>query len=85
MRRLEGEHLAAFAHRRLDFREPRAATRGDHQLRGLVGDDAAVAAGIEHLAFERLAVKILGAAAAQAQRAPGAARRAYRLGQLLER
>jgi len=34
MRRLEGEHLAAFAHRRLDFRESRTATRGDHQLRG---------------------------------------------------
>jgi len=85
MRRLESEHLAALAHRRLDLREPGAATRGDHELRGLVRDDAAVAAGIEHLSIECLAVKILGAAATEAQRAPGAARRAYGLGQLLER
>ncbi len=85
MRRLESEHLAAFAHRRLDFGELRAAARGDHELGGLVGHDAVVAARIEHLAFERLAVEILGAAAAHSQRALRSSRIAHRFGQLLER
>jgi len=66
--RLEGEHLAALAHCGFDFCERRAATRRDDELRGLVGDDAGIAASVEHFAFERLAVEVLGAAAAQAQR-----------------
>ena len=84
MRRLESEHLAVLAHCSLDIGEPRAAAGGDHELRGLVGNDAAVAARIENLAFESVAVEVLGAAAAQAQRALRATRRAYRFGQLLE-
>jgi len=69
----------------LDFGELRAAARGDHEFRGLVGHDAVVAARIEHLAFERLAVEILGAAAAHSQRALRSSRIAHRFGQLLER
>src|SRR5213592_2454507 len=67
MRRLESEHLAALANGRLDLSESCAAAGGDHQLRGLVGDDAIVAARIVNLAFERLAVEVLGAAAAQSE------------------
>src|SRR6267143_1959190 len=63
MRRLESEHLAVLAHRSFDFVELRAAARGDHQLRGLVGDDARVSAGVEHFPFERLAVEVLAAVA----------------------
>src|SRR5436305_11085394 len=58
MRRLEGEHLPAFAHCRLGGGEPCAAARGDHELRGLVGNDAAVAARIENLALDRKSTRL---------------------------
>ena len=67
-RRLEREELPVACQQRLDFREPRAAARGDDELGGLVIDHAAVATEVEQRAFASLTVEILGARAAEAQR-----------------
>src|SRR4051794_8598982 len=68
MRRLEGEHLAFVAQRGFDFRERRAGAGGDHEFARLVIDDAAIAGDAQRLAAQRTAVKILGVAAADAER-----------------
>src|SRR5687767_4508928 len=81
MRRLERQALAVRLQCALKLGERRAAARRHDQLGRLVIDDAGVAARVEHLAARRVAVEILGAAAAQAQ---GAAERrsfANRLGE----
>ena len=49
--------------------ERRSGARGDHELGRLVVDDARVGARVEHVAARRLAVEVLRAAAADAQRA----------------
>jgi hypothetical protein len=68
VRRLAGEELSPCRQRRLQFGQRRAAARGDHQFGRLVVDDAGMAAGVEQLARQRPAVKILAAAATNAQR-----------------
>ena len=68
MRRLEGEHLALASERLLDLDQRRAAARGDHQLGGIVVDDAAMRSRVETFADEFLTIEILGAAADDAQR-----------------
>ncbi len=68
MRRLEREHLALRGHRGLELGQGRARPRGDDELRGIVVDDARARGGVEHLARGGLAVEILRAAAANAQR-----------------
>ncbi|ABA49505.1 hypothetical protein BURPS1710b_3344 [Burkholderia pseudomallei 1710b] len=73
MRRLERQHLAALGERRLELGERRARARGDDELGRVVRHDAVMRARIEDFPVERLAVPVLRAAAAYAQRA--AARR----------
>jgi hypothetical protein len=50
----------------------------------IVGDDAGMAAGVEDVALERLAVEILGAAAAQPQRRVALRRGAHHFGESLD-
>jgi hypothetical protein len=50
MRRLERQHLALLAQRLLDLGERRGRARRDHELGGLVCNDAAAGGHIEHLA-----------------------------------
>jgi hypothetical protein len=66
VRWLECQHLVAFRERGFDLDERCAGARRDDELGRIVGDDAAVRARIEDLAFQRLAVPVLGAAAADA-------------------
>jgi len=66
--RLEGETLAVRLEPFFQFRKRSAAASRHHQLGRLIRDDAAIAASIEDLAAQRIAVEVLGAAAAQAQR-----------------
>src|SRR5262249_43605401 len=73
MRRLERQELVVLPERLLEIDERSAAARGHHQLGRLVADDAGIAARVEDLAARRVAVEVLAAAAAQAER--GAARR----------
>src|SRR5438132_3862068 len=68
MRRLEGQHLALGGERALDLGEARACAHREHELLGLVRDDARVRRHVERIALARLAVEILAAAAADAQR-----------------
>ena len=59
MRRLEGEHLAMLGKRCFDVTQWRARSRGKHQLGGFVFDDAAICTGVDDIAIEPQAVKIL--------------------------
>src|SRR5450631_4569011 len=68
MRRLERQHLATLRKRVFDFREPRAAARGDDQLRRIIVADARVCVGGKNGAGELLAVEILAASTDDAQR-----------------
>jgi hypothetical protein len=68
MRRLEGQHLALFGQHRFEFRQPRAGARRHHQLGRIKGDDAGMPGRAEQFALRRVAVEILAAAAANAQR-----------------
>ena len=68
MRRLEGQHLAVRGEFVFELSQRRARTRSDHEFSGFVGDDAAYRGRIEDLAARRVAVEILGAAGANAER-----------------
>ena len=68
VRRLEGQALAVFGERGLQFGQRGAGAHRDHQLAGLVAGDAGEGAGVQYGAVQGLAVEILGAAAADAQR-----------------
>ncbi|CAM2144652.1 hypothetical protein PT2222_160115 [Paraburkholderia tropica] len=78
--RLERQHLAARRQCLFDLQQRRARARRDHQFGGIVGDDPAVRARVEHLAFERLAIPVFRAAAANTQRLAVGGRRANALG-----
>jgi len=67
MRRLERQALPALGQSRLELRQRRAGQRRDHQLGGLVAGDPGQRRRLQQLAFETLAVKVLAAAAADAQ------------------
>ena len=67
-RRLERQHLSGRARCLLDVVERRPGACGHHKLGRIVVDDAGVAARVEHVARDRLAVEILGAAAPDPQR-----------------
>ena len=82
--RLEGEHLLFLGERRLDLGERCAATRGNHQLRGIVVDDARVLRRVEGLAGKLLSVEILAAASGEAQRSPGGCRASHVLAPALD-
>jgi hypothetical protein len=64
---LKSQGLAVFGQLRFQLSQRRARAHGDDQLAGLVADDAAQGTHIQHLALQRLAVKILGAAPTDAQ------------------
>ena len=61
--RFEGEHLGALFERRLDLAQGGSAARGDHELGGLVADDAAVSADVQRAGLGRAPEKSLAAAA----------------------
>ena len=65
--RLERQALALRSQGGLQLRQRRAAAGGDHQFTGLIGGNAAVASGVQRLALQLLAVKILGASAQDTQ------------------
>jgi hypothetical protein len=67
VRRLEGQHLAAFRQRRFDVRQRRATARRDDKFGWLVIDDAGIGARVEDIALKLLSIPVLGAAAADAQ------------------
>ncbi len=83
MGRLAGQHLPGFIERGFQLGERRAGTHGDHQFGGVVADDAAVRAGVEHLPFDRTAEKGLAVAALDAQRRVGGERLVDLIQQLL--
>ena len=64
----EKQALPVVAQAFLELGKRSAATGGDDELGGFIGHDAGVATRVEDLSLERVAVEILGAAAAQAQR-----------------
>ena len=70
-RGLEGQLLAVLGQRGLDGVQGGPCAGGDHQLLGLVVDDAEVAADVQRLAGGGPAEERLGAAAAQVQRGGG--------------
>ena len=74
--RFAGDHLAFLAQGSLDMSEARTGAHGDDELGGVVIDNAFAGGRVEHIAGERLSVKILGAAAADAKRRAGSDRRA---------
>ncbi|MCY1512942.1 hypothetical protein D9M68_474220 [compost metagenome] len=85
--RLERQALALFSKRGLELGQRRAGTHGDDQFAGFVARDASERAQVEQLeqlAIRRLAVEVLGAAAAQAQRRGIGRGGAHALDDLLE-
>lgn len=84
MGRLEGQHLIMLGQGRFEFRERRAAARRDDELGRIVRDDAPVGARIEYLSLKGLAVPVLGAGAAQAQRPLVGSGGAYALRPMLD-
>jgi hypothetical protein len=73
MRRLECQALALFGQHGFQLCQRGAATRRHHQLTGLVADDAAVGAGVEHCVAGRGgAVKMFAVAALDTQCLPAA-------------
>ncbi len=83
MGRLAGQHLPGFIERGFQLGKRRAGTHGDHQFGGVVADDAAVRAGVEHLPFDRTAEKGFAVAALDAQRRVGGERLVDLIQQLL--
>ena len=84
MRWFERETLTARRQHLLHFRQRRARKHGDHQLGGLVADDARQPAYIERRAARRITVKMLGASAADIQGEFAVARLQYTMGQPLQ-
>ena len=69
MRRLKRQALALPVEHRFQLGQRRARTHGDHQFAGLVADDAAVGAGVQHIGAGRgFAIKRFAVAALDAQR-----------------
>jgi hypothetical protein len=68
VRWLKWQTLPLFSQRRFQGRQGCAGLDGDNQLTGLVAADARQAAGVQQLALQALAIKILGAATPNAQR-----------------
>ena len=64
---LEGQALAFFGQHGLQLGQGRARARRDDQLAGLIAHDAGECTGIEHLAAQRKAMKVLGAPTPDAQ------------------
>ena len=67
MRRLESQHLSVLRQHLLEHGQRRARAHGNDQLTRFVRDDSVQAPRVENVARERLAIKILGAAATNAQ------------------
>ena len=67
LRRLESQHLAFFGQHGLQLGQRRAALCRDVEFSRLIGNDAAVAGHIKHLASQHAAVEILAASATDAQ------------------
>src|SRR5262249_19202991 len=67
VRRLARQHLSTLRERLLDFRQPRAGSRGEHKLAWLIVHDTAVASHVQDLALQAVTIKVLGSAAADAQ------------------
>ena len=65
---LEGERLSLLRERRPHFGERGAAARGEHELGGLVGDDAPVRGDVEALRLGDAPQEVLGAAAGDRER-----------------
>src|SRR5262249_50982509 len=68
VRRLERQALVVLLQRLLDFDQRSTAACRNDELRRLIAHDSRVAAGVEKLAARLVAVEVLAAAAAQAQR-----------------
>ena len=68
--RLEREHLTPFVERGRHLRERRPAAGGEHELGGLVGDDAPVAGDVEMLRLGDASQELLGSAAGDGERSP---------------
>src|SRR6185295_693912 len=68
MRRIEGQELIFFLENFFQVEKRSAAPGRDHQLGRVVADDPGIAARIENLAARHVAVEVLAAATAQAQR-----------------
>lgn len=64
---LRRQALAFFGQYGLQIGQRRTGARRHHQFTGLIAHDAVEWAGVQHLAVQRKAVKVLGAPAADAQ------------------
>ena len=84
MRRIERQALAVVGEQRLQLGQRSAGTRGHDQLAGLVADHAPQFAGVDDLPGQRSRMKVLAAAAAQAQRGLVGNGGAHALGDLAE-
>ena len=85
MRWFKRQALAALCQYRFQFGHGCATAHGDHQLGGLVAGDAGERAHVQHLALQRLAVKVFAAATADAQRGAVGSGRLNAVGDVLER
>ena len=67
VRGLKRQVLALCGEHRFQLSQWRTGAHGHHQLAGLITDDTLQAAGVQHVALQRLAVKVLAAATTNAQ------------------
>ena len=80
MRRVKRQALAVGGQQGIELTQRRACACGDNQLTRLVSQHAGQRRGIELLALQRLAIEILAAATANAQRGTGSRGRAHPVG-----
>ncbi|MNY65549.1 hypothetical protein D3C86_2028330 [compost metagenome] len=82
MGRIKRQALAALGQQRLQLGQRSAGARGHDQLAGLVADHPLQHACVDDFAAERARMKVLAAAAAQAQQGPVGNGGAYAPGDL---